>query len=126
MTATAMFISEQEPLVVISVGSGRLTEKLINASERFSAVIAGEGQRQLALQVGSSKGEDIDKFSKFDLQTDDRLIPAGASAWFDCKVEKTFEIPGYRVYVGRIVDQEAFDHSPLVWQKNTFHTLSPL
>ena len=126
MTATAMFISEKEPLIVVSVGSGHLTEKLINASDRFSAVIAGESQRQLALQAGSSKGEAVDKFAKFDIQTDDKLIPEGAAAWFDCRVEKTFEITGYRVYVGRIVDQEEFDVPPLIWRKNAFFATTPI
>ena len=126
MTATAMFISEKEPLIVISVGSGHLTEKLINASGRFSAVIAGENQRQLAIQVGSTRGEDIDKFSKFEISADENMIPAGAAAWFDCTVEKTFEISGYRVYVGRIIDQKEFDPSPLLWRKNSFYKMSPV
>ncbi len=126
MTANAMFISEKEPLIVISVASGHLTETLINASNRFSAVIAGEDQQQLALQVGSTKGESVDKFEKFDIRIDDGLVPEGAAAWFDCKVEKTFEITGYRVFVGRIVNQNRFDASPLIWCENSFYKMNSL
>ena len=65
MTATAMFVSEKEPLLAISVAQGHLTEKLIEQSGNFTLVIAGQGQKQLAMQVGSVKGDAGDKFEKF-------------------------------------------------------------
>lgn len=126
MTATAMFISEKEPLIVISVASGHLTEALIGASGKFAAVIAGEGQKQLAARVGSTRGQEADKFTRFDITVDDRLIPAGAAAWFDCKVDQTFEITGYRVFVGRIEDQERFDAAPLIWHDDAFYRMKPV
>ena len=46
MTATAMFVSEKEPLLMISVAKDHLTEQLINQSGKFTLVIAGEGQRR--------------------------------------------------------------------------------
>ena len=52
MTATAMFVSEKEPLLMISVAKNHLTEKLINRSGKFTVVIAGENQKKLAIQVG--------------------------------------------------------------------------
>jgi len=57
MTATAMFVSEKEPLLVISVATGHLTEKLISRSGKFTLVIAADDQKQLAMQVGSFKGD---------------------------------------------------------------------
>jgi flavin reductase (DIM6/NTAB) family NADH-FMN oxidoreductase RutF len=69
MTATAMFVSEKEPLVLISVAQGRLTEKLIEQSDRFTLVIAAKDQRQLAIKVGSSKGGETDKFERFAIST---------------------------------------------------------
>ena len=126
MTATAMFVSEKEPLIVISVASGHLTEKLISASGKFTAVIAGEGQRKLAVQVGSAKGADSDKFERFAIQTDADLIPSGAAAWFACTVENTFEVTGYRVFIGRIQDQMELGERPLIWRQNSFFSLSPI
>lgn len=130
MTATAMFVSEKEPLLQISVAQNHLTEKLILASGRFTLVIAGHRQAELALQAGSVKGGDTDKFNKFNIQfsaaaPSDALVPEGASAWLVCQVESSQTIKGYRLFIGRVVAQGAFETPPLVWRSNSFFTLNP-
>ncbi len=131
MTATAMFVSEKEPLILISVARDHLTEKLINQSGKFTLVIAGKGQKELAAQVGSLKGEDVDKFEHFDMNTlstegSDALIPEGAAAWMACNVESTQDIKGYRLFIGRVADQADLGTPPLVWQKDSFFSLKPM
>ena len=131
MTATAMFVSEKEPLVLISVAQDHLTDQLISQSGKFTLVIVGEGQKELAVQVGSLKGEDVDKFEHFAIYTpatggSDALIPEGATAWMACSVESTQDIKGYRLFIGRVVDQADLGTPPLVWQKDTFFSLEPL
>ncbi len=130
MTAAAMFVSEKEPLVLISVAQDHLTDKLIRQSGKFTLAIAGEGQKELAMQVGSFKGEKVDKFEHFAINTlatggSDALIPEGAAAWMACNVESTQDIKGYRLYIGRVVDQEELGTPPLVWQKDAFFSLKP-
>lgn len=129
MTATAMFVSEKEPLLVISVAKGHLTEKLITQSGKFTLVIAGADQEKLALQVGGAKGEDSDKFERFDIKASTgtgsaALIPEGAAAWMECEVETTEEIQGYRLFMGRVVNQNDSGKPPLVWHKNGFFSLT--
>ena len=131
MTATAMFVSEKEPLILISVARDHLTEKLINQSGKFTLVIAGEGQKELAAQVGSLKGEEVDKFENFGINTlvtggSDALIPEGAAAWLACHVESTQDIKGYRLFIGRVADQADLGTPPLVWQKDSFFSLKPI
>jgi flavin reductase (DIM6/NTAB) family NADH-FMN oxidoreductase RutF len=131
MSATAMFVSEKEPLILISVARDHLTEKLINQSEKFTLVIAGEGQKELAAQVGSLKGDDVDKFEHFGINTlasggNDTLIPEGAAAWMACDVESTQDIKGYRLFIGRVADQADLETPPLVWQKDAFFSLKQL
>ena len=128
MTATAMFVSEKEPLLVISVAKGHLTEKLITQSGKFTLVIAGADQEKLAMQIGSAKGEDIDKFERFSIKTSSgagsaALIPEGAAAWMECDVESSSEIKGYRLFIGRVVDQKDTGKPPLVWHQNGFFSL---
>ena len=128
MTATAMFVSEKEPLLAISVAQGHLTEKLINQSGKFTLVIAGNEHKQLAIQVGSVKGEAEDKFEKFNISTEndtDAPIPQGSAAWMECQVENSHEIKGYRIFIGRVVNQEDFKRPPLVWHKDGFFGLQP-
>ena len=126
MTATAMFVSEKEPLLALSVAEGHLTEKLISQSGKFTLVIAGNEHKQLAIQVGSVKGEAEDKFEKFKIQTEKNVrapIPKGSAAWMECKVENSQDIKGYRIFIGRVVNQEDLKRPPLVWHKDGFFGL---
>ena len=129
MTATAMFVSEKEPLLVISVAKDHLTEQLISQSGKFTLVIAAENQRQLAMQVGSLKGAEEDKFERFSIKatpgnTSQAMIPDGAAAWMECEVENTSDIKGYRLFTGRVVDQNNTGKPPLVWHQDGFFSLN--
>ena len=128
MTATAMFVSEKEPLLVISVAKDHLTERLISQSGKFTLVIAGADQEKLAIQLGSAKGEDTDKFERFSISAATRsgsaaLIPEGAAAWMECDVESSKEINGYQLFMGRVVNQNDSGKPPLVWHKDGFFGL---
>ena len=128
MTATAMFVSEKEPLLAISVARGHLTEKLILESAKFTLVIAGANHKQLAMQVGSVKGDNVDKINKFSIKSisdasKQALIPEGAAAWMTCDVESSQEIQGYRIFIGRVVSQQDTGQPPLIWHKDGFFSL---
>ena len=131
MTATAMFVSEKEPLLMISVAKDHLTEQLINQSGKFTLVIAGEDQRRLAMQVGVTKGDAADKFEKFSIptlseQSGNAPVPEGAAAWMVCNVESSQDIKGYRLFIGRVADQHDTGNPPLIWQRDKFFGLKPL
>ena len=131
MTATAMFVSEKEPLLAISVAKGHLTEKLILESAKFTLVIAGASHKQLAMQVGSVKGDNMDKFEKFSIKSvtetsSQALIPEGAAAWMTCDVESSQEVEGYRIFIGRVVSQQDAGNPPLIWHKDSFFSLKPV
>jgi flavin reductase (DIM6/NTAB) family NADH-FMN oxidoreductase RutF len=130
MTGTAMFVSEKEPLLVVSVAQGHLTEKLIETSGRFVAAIASEDQKKLASQLGSMRGDELDKYDHFRIETLDAeqtngLVPAESAAWLQCKVENTQTILGYRVVTGRVEAQEDLNRPPLVWHQNSYFKLAP-
>jgi flavin reductase (DIM6/NTAB) family NADH-FMN oxidoreductase RutF len=129
MTATAMFVSEKEPLLVISVAQGHLTEKLIVETGKFTLIIAADDQKQLAMQVGSAKGEDMDKFERFDIKTEPGTggtapVPEGAAAWMECEVESSNEIKGYHLFIWRVVEQKDTGKPPLVWHMDKFFNLN--
>lgn len=131
MTATAMFVSEKEPLVLISVAEGRLTAKLIEQSGRFTLAIAGKDQKKLAIQVGSSRGGQEDKFERFAIPTIDHPsggapVPRDAAAWMACEVQSSQSIKGYRLFIGRVVDRQDLAQPPLIWQRDGFFTLAAL
>lgn len=123
MTATAMFVSEKEPLLAISIATGHLTEQLMEKSGHFVLAIASESQKDLVWQLGSVKGEEEDKFARFSFSTicygpGETLIPEEAAAWMACEVVSQQDVNGYRLVIGRVVDQKDLGNPPLVWQKN--------
>jgi flavin reductase (DIM6/NTAB) family NADH-FMN oxidoreductase RutF len=131
MTATAMFVSETEPLLTVSIAKDHLTGKLIERSGTFTLIIASESQKGLAQSLGSVRGSDDDKFSLFSIKTlpaesGKPLIPADASAWFSCRVISRQDIDDYYVLLARILEQEDFHRPPLLWQNNSFFGLKPL
>ena len=129
MTASAMFVSEKEPLVLISVAEGHLTQRLIEQSGHFTIVIAARDQHKLAIQLGSSKGSETDKFERFAIAIEkpspgEAPVPRGAAAWMVCKVQSRQEIPGYRLFIGRVVDCRDRGREPLIWHRDKFCSLS--
>jgi flavin reductase (DIM6/NTAB) family NADH-FMN oxidoreductase RutF len=131
MTATAMFVSEKEPLLVVSVAEGHLTARLMEASGKFTAAMASETQQKLAIQLGSTRGDDLDKYEHFkipilDDDSTDGLVPADSAAWLKCSVESTQTIRGYRVITGRVAAQGDLKRPPLIWQQNSFFKLAPV
>jgi len=130
MTATAMFVSEKEPLLVVSVAEGHLTARLMAASGQFTAAIASESQKKLAIQLGSTRGDKLDKYDHFNIPTidDDQadgLVPADSAAWLKCEVENTQNIRGYQVVTGRVKAQGNLERAPLIWQQDSFFKLAP-
>jgi len=130
MTATAMFVSETEPLITVSVATGHLTDQLISASGRFYAAIAAGDQKKLAFQLGSGSGAKEDKYTRFSIntlpaETGDNLIPEGVSAWMKCTVKQSEAIKGYRVVTGRVVQSGDLDRPPLIWHRDALWQLLP-
>ena len=131
MTATAMFVSEKEPLAVVTLAKDPLSEKLIKALGKFTVVVAGQEQQQLAMQLGSPTGDGADKFEKFSIELETGqdseygCIPKGSAAWLACAVESDHVIEGYHIFIGRVLDQNDLGQPPLIWQKNKYYGLTP-
>jgi len=127
MTATAMFVSEGEPILAISVAKGHLTHRLMAEAKTFTLTIASESQKALALQLGSMRGEE-DKFRRFSIETipnqsGKAIIPKGASAWMECKVIADQEVDGYHLVIARVVAQGDLGNPPMVWRGDAFFGL---
>lgn len=129
MTATAMFVSETEPLITVSVALGHQTDQLISASGRFFVALAATDQKKLAFQLGSTRGAKEDKYSRFSIntlppETGENLIPTGVSAWMKCAVEHSETIKGYRIVTGRVIQGGDLGRPPLIWHRDALWRLS--
>ena len=131
MTATAMFVSEKENMLAISVAQDHLTAQLIKEAGSFTLVIASESQKELVWQVGGVKGDEENKFDLFSITTlppvpGKPLIPAEAASWLECTVLNQQEVDGYMLVLARVVEQQDLNNPPLVWHENTLFALKPL
>ncbi len=131
MTATALFISEKEPLLMVSLAKGHLTSRLIEQAGEFTLIIAAENQKDLAEQLGSVRGDEQDKFERFSIPTlpaepGKPLIPSDSSAWFACSTQSSFETAGYVVITAQVTNHQDLGNPPLVWQKGQLYGLRKL
>jgi flavin reductase (DIM6/NTAB) family NADH-FMN oxidoreductase RutF len=127
MTATAMFISEDPPLFVVSVQKNILTHRLIEETGQFVLNIASTEQVKLAKKLGHEKA--ADKFKEFGIQTEKAKtvgapLVAGSFASIECKVITSFPAANFTVYVVEAVDY-IFDEglTPIVWDLNRYYAL---
>ena len=131
MIATAMFVSEKAPLLVVSVAKGHLTSELIDKAGSFTVIAASESQEELYEQLINARTKGGDKFSSLSIATlqtppSKPLIPKGSSAWFECKTLSKQEIEDYVVIIARITAHEDMGNKPIVWRKESLFSLKAL
>jgi flavin reductase (DIM6/NTAB) family NADH-FMN oxidoreductase RutF len=131
MTATAVFVSEDPPLVAVSVAEHVLTHDLIEQTGEFVINVACPGQLELVKQLGSSHGRDLDKFDRFEIpmEPNEKLTAprvAGSYACLECKVVASHMAATYRVYTAEIVAHSVDEEKdPLVWHQGRYFALGP-
>ncbi len=129
MTATAVFVSEDPPLLSVSVAEHLLTHDLIEETGEFVVNLATPEQVEMVRHVGSAHGRNVDKFEQFKLATEpsEKLgAPriAGSYACLECKVVMSHKAAGYRVYTAEIVASAANEKlGPLVWHQGRYFAL---
>ena len=127
ITASAMFISENPPLLVVSIHKDTPTHDLIEQSGQFVLNIASTGQIKLAKKLGHEKAED--KFKEFHIETEKAAnigapIIKGSFASMECNVIKSFSVQHFTVYVAEVVDSvRSSELSPMVWDMDRYYSL---
>ena len=131
MTATAMFVSEKEPLLAVSVAKTHLTAQLIEQAGAFTLVMASAVQQELVWKLGSTKGDEGDKFDRFAINTlppepGKPLVPVEASSWMECTVVSQHPLEGYMLVIARVTNQGNLENPPLMWHDQALCTLKSL
>jgi len=127
ITASAMFISENPPLLVVSIHKDTTTHDLIEESGQFVLNIASTHQMKLAKKLGHEKAED--KFKEFLIETEkaatvDAPIIKGSFASIECKVVTSFSVKHFTVFVAEANDfARSTDLSPMVWDMDQYYAL---
>lgn len=129
MTASAMFVSEDLPLLVVSVARHLFTHELIEEAGEFVLNVASRNQVKLARKLGATHGKEMDKFQEFNMSTEEAgkvnsPIIKGSFAHLECKVVTSHSAGNYTIYVAEVVDYKVDDNLvPVVWHHNNYFTL---
>jgi flavin reductase (DIM6/NTAB) family NADH-FMN oxidoreductase RutF len=129
MTASTMFVSEDPPLLTVSVAKHIVSHDLIEQAGGFVLNLASKGQVKLARQLGFTHGRQVDKFKRFGIpkakasQIGSPLIK-GSFASLECKVITSLSAANYIVYLAEVVDYKVNDElTPIAWFSNKFFAL---
>jgi flavin reductase (DIM6/NTAB) family NADH-FMN oxidoreductase RutF len=129
MTATAMFVSEDPPLVVVSVGKNTFSHDLIEKSGEFVLNVAATGQVRLSKILGATHGAKVDKFKKFkvDAQEAESVsapLIKGSFSHIECKVVTSFPVSHYVVYLAEVTASRMdVKKVPLAWHAMKYFSL---
>ena len=130
MTASAMFVSESPPLLVISVAKRIVSHDLIEKAGEFVLNMASTDQVKMAKQLGFTHGREIDKFKKFNIpKVKARKIGSplikGCFANLECKVITSLSAANYIIYLAEVVAYQVDNKlTPIAWYNNKYFALN--
>jgi flavin reductase (DIM6/NTAB) family NADH-FMN oxidoreductase RutF len=128
MTATAMYVSQVPPLLVVSISKNDATYQLIEKSKEFAINVIADEQLDLSQKFGSVHGATVDKFKKFGIATEKASrvsapLISGCYAHIECQVKTAlWEVEGnHAIYIAEV---KAFKMNaklkPMVWLNNKY------
>ncbi len=129
MTASAMFVSENPPLLVVSVAKQIVSHDLIEEAGAFVLNVASAKQVKMARQLGFTHGGQVDKFRRFNIQkAKARKLSApvikGSFASIECKVITSLSAANYLIYLAEVVAFQVNDRIlPVAWFGNKYYAL---
>jgi len=130
MTASAMFVSENPPLLTVSVAKHIVSHDLIEQAGEFVLNVASSNQVKLARQLGFTHGREMDKFKRFGLRKEKAKkvgspLIKGSYASIECKVITSLSAANYIVYLAEVVAYKADEKQvPVAWHRNKYFSLA--
>jgi flavin reductase (DIM6/NTAB) family NADH-FMN oxidoreductase RutF len=126
MTATAMFVAEDLPLLTISLAKTSTCRDLIEKTGECVLNVASTAQADLARKLGATHGKDMDKFTEFQIPIKKAVrikAPSigGSFANLECKVITSHQTGNYIVYLVEVVACNVDEkHIPMVWHRDRY------
>ncbi len=128
MTATAMYVSQTPPLLVVSISKTSATHQLIEKTKEFAVNVLADTQLELSKRFGSVHGYEVDKFQEFGISTEsaskiEAPLILGCFSNLECQVKNSlWEGEGnYAIYVAEVLAFKLNEElKPLVWLNNQY------
>ncbi len=130
MTASAMFVSESPPLLVISVAKRIVSHDLIEKAGEFVLNVASTNQVKVSRQLGFTHGREIDKFKKFNISKEKASkigspLIKGSFANLECRVITSLSAANYIIYLAEVVAYKVNTKlTPIAWYNNKYFALN--
>ena len=130
MTACAMFVSEDPPLLSVSVAKHIVSHDLIEQAGEFVLNVASSNQVKLARQLGFTHGREMNKFKRFGLRKEKAKkvgspLIKGAYASIECKVITSLSAAKYIIYLAEVVAYKVDEKQvPVAWHRNKYFSLT--
>ena len=123
---TAAWVSRasfKPPLLSVSIGKTRYSHDLIKDSGVFAVNVLSDKQIAEGKHFGFKSGGKTDKFEGIEYETrktGSPILPETAG-YFDCKVVNTCDAGDHTIFIGEVVDAEAYeDNNPLLYKHKDF------
>jgi flavin reductase (DIM6/NTAB) family NADH-FMN oxidoreductase RutF len=118
-------VSLQPALVSICIAHTSTTWPLLRSAPRIGISVLGAHQEQAGRQL-SAVGRDRFATLSWRSTAIGAIVLDGASAWFDCGIEREIPAGDHNIILLRVHELEA-DHTvaPLVFHRSEFHHLQP-
>lgn len=107
---TVTQVSQDPPLLSVSVSHNNYTNEIIKASGLASVnILAQSASMDMIRTFGFTTGKDTDKFADISyIPTADDLpvLEDGICGWFECRVKETVELPTATLFVLEVFESE--------------------
>ena len=128
MTATAMYVSQVPPLLVVSISKTFATYQLIEKSKEFAVNVIADTQIDLSKKFGTVHGYEVDKFKEFGIATEPASqvgapLVSGCFMNLECQVKSAlWEVEGnHAIYLAEVVAFKMKEElRPAVWLNNQY------
>ena len=130
MTASAMFVSETSPLLVVSIAKHIVSHDLIEQAGEFVLNIASTNQVKVTKQLGFTHGRAMDKFKKFGIRKEKARkvgspLIQGSFGHLECRVITSLSAANYIVYLAEVVASKIDPkQTPIAWFHNKYYALT--
>lgn len=99
-------IVDDAPRLVMGLAKHHATHDLVQSSQAFAAHLISINDAYLVEQFGTQSSQDSDKFDGLDYRASDagHRILTNVLAWFDCRVETSFNTGDRTVFLAEVMD----------------------
>jgi flavin reductase (DIM6/NTAB) family NADH-FMN oxidoreductase RutF len=107
---TVTQVSQEPPMLSVSVSRGNYTNGVVRASGLASVnILSQSASMDMIRTFGFTSGKDTDKFAKYSyIPTADDLpvLEDGICGWFECRVKDAVELPTATVFILEVFESE--------------------